>query len=181
MLVNNKTWWNQTGHHVLGYLLPKDVHMKYLQHLNQDGYHTILCQRFFPTALRTSSTVMNSAFLFIHLLFPPSSSNISDVWLCVHEQWSSFLCVWSDFFFKDPYMTFTSFTMYLLPCEFSPRRGLHAANNCCQCSYFATFQFHLTSSWRTVEVWYLVSLEKATPEQIEQSGFNAVIQTILWP
>ena len=29
-----------------------------------------------------------------------------------------------------------------------------------------------------VGVWYLVSLETAMPEQIEQSGFNAVTRTV---
>ena len=65
--------------------------------------------------------------------------------------------------------------------SFPPWRGLHAANNRCRCSYFSTFQYYLTSSWRTVGVWYVVSLEIATPEQIKQSGFNAITQTILWP
>ena len=65
--------------------------------------------------------------------------------------------------------------------SFPPWRGLHAANNRCRRSYFDTFQFYFTSSWRTVGVWYLVSLEIATPGQIEQSGSNVITQTILWP
>ena len=46
--------------------------------------------------------------------------------------------------------------------SFPPWRGLHAANNRCRHSYFDTFQFYFISSWRTVGVWYLVSLEIAT-------------------
>ena len=65
--------------------------------------------------------------------------------------------------------------------SFPPWHGLHAANNLCRRSYFDTFQFYFTSSWGTVGVWYLVSLEIATPEQIEQSGFNAITRTVLWP
>ena len=62
--------------------------------------------------------------------------------------------------------------------SFPPWRGLHAANNRCRRNYFDTFQFYFSSSWRTVGMWYLVSLEIATPEQIKQSGFDAITQTI---
>ena len=36
--------------------------------------------------------------------------------------------------------------------SFPPWRGLHAANNRCRRSYFDTFQFYFTSSWRMVGV-----------------------------
>ena len=36
--------------------------------------------------------------------------------------------------------------------SFRPWRGLHAANNRCRRSYFDTFQFYFTSSWRMVGV-----------------------------
>ena len=64
---------------------------------------------------------------------------------------------------------------------FPPDVACMQPNNCCQRSYFDTFQFYFTNSWRIVGVRYLVSLEIAMPEQIEQSDFNAITQTIFWP
>ena len=47
-------------------------------------------------------------------------------------------------------------------------------NNYCQCSWFDTFQFYFISTWRMARVWYLVSVETATSEQIKQSGFSVL-------
>ena len=47
-------------------------------------------------------------------------------------------------------------------------------------SKFWHFSILFTSTWRTAGVWYLLSLETATPEQIKQSSFTAITQTILW-
>ena len=57
---------------------------------------------------------------------------------------------------------------------FLPDSTCMQPNNCIQHRHFDTFFFSFSSTWRTVGAWYLVSLEIATPEQIEQSGFNAI-------
>ena len=49
-------------------------------------------------------------------------------------------------------------------------------SNHCWHSYFDIFQFYFMAG-----VCYLVSLETAVPQQIKQSGFNVITQTILWP
>ena len=53
-------------------------------------------------------------------------------------------------------------------------------NNRFWCICFHTFKCYFTSTWRMAGVWYLVSLATPMPDQIEQSGFNATTQTMIW-
>ena len=138
----------------------------------------------YHTALLIAWNYLKKNFLKEPHLTPPKSCGFSSV-----NSWKEVIQLLKESSFSVlPFVTSTNFFSLLIlsrrTCcrvRFPPWCGLHVANNRCRRSYFDTFQFYFTSSWRMVGVWYLVSLEIAMPEQIEQSGFNAITQTILWP
>ena len=98
-----------------------------------------------------------------------TSSNSSRAAVTVHWNWFSLTIL-------------NYFTTYLLPCEFSPLMWpAYSVTTVADVVILTLFQVYFTSTWRMVGVWCLVSLETAVPEQIEESGINAITQTILWP